>query len=218
MCGLYSFRRSTEEVRALFAYAETPDFPPRPYVAPGGPIAIVRRDRGARHFALVRWGFVPSWSKEVRPGRPLINARAETVLEKPAFRNALARRRGLVPADGWYEWRGEPGRKRPFHIHKPGHALFAFAGLWEAWLGPDGSELESAAIVTTAASPDTAHIHARMPVALDPACFEDWLDAERVPARAAAALLAPPPAGTFLLEPAVMERAAPARRSQPSLL
>ena len=142
MCGLYSFRRSPEETRTLFQYIEEPDFPPRAYVAPASPIAIVRAERGERHFALVRWGLIPAWVKEVTPGRPLINARGETVLEKPSFRNAMKRRRCLIPADGFYEWKGDvPGKKQPFHIHRPGHALFAFAGLWEHWQGADGSEL-----------------------------------------------------------------------------
>ena len=100
MCGLYSLAKSPSETRALFRYEEEPDFPPRTHVAPGQPIAVVRMEEGRRHFALVRWGFIPSWLKEVKPGKLLINARAETVLEKPSFRNAMRRRRCLVPADG----------------------------------------------------------------------------------------------------------------------
>ena len=123
MCGLYSFRKSPEETRTLFNYLEEPDFPPRRYVAPGGPIAIVRADKGKRHFALVRWGLVPSWVKEIKPGKPLINARAESVIEKPSFRNAMKRRRCLIPADGFYEWTGDvPGKKQPWFVHRPGDA------------------------------------------------------------------------------------------------
>ena len=103
MCGLYSFKSSAEESRALFQYPETPEFPPRAYVAPMSPMAIVRAERGQRHFALVRWGFIPAWVKEVKPGKPLINARGETAMEKPSFRNAMKRRRCLIPADGFYE-------------------------------------------------------------------------------------------------------------------
>ena len=106
MCGLYSFRKSPEETRALFGFLDEPDFPPRAHVAPGQPIAIVRMEEGQRRFALVRWGFVPSWAKELPAGKPLINARGETVMEKPTFRNAMRRRRCLVPADGYYEWSG----------------------------------------------------------------------------------------------------------------
>ncbi|MBI3674657.1 MAG: SOS response-associated peptidase, partial [Rhizobiales bacterium] len=149
MCGLYSFRKSAEETRSLFDYVERPDFPPRSYVAPGGPIAIVRENEGQRHFALVCWGLVPAWAKEVKPGKPSINARGETVLQKPGFRNAMRRRRCLIPADGFYEWAGEPGRKQAHFFHRPDGGLFAFAGLWEHWMGPDGSELETGLIITT---------------------------------------------------------------------
>ena len=167
MCGLYSFRRSPEETRTLFNYLERPDFPPRQYVTPGGPMAIVRQNHSGRHFGLVRWGFVPSWAKEVQPGKPLINARSETILEKPSFRNAIRRRRCLIPADGFYEWEGDvPGKKRPYFIHRPDHGLMAFAGIWEHWLGPDGSELETAAIITTA-NIHVFHIAASLGRAID---------------------------------------------------
>jgi putative SOS response-associated peptidase YedK len=112
MCGLYSFRKSAEETRSLLQYLEELEFPPRTYVAPQSPIAIVREENNERHFALVRWGFIPSWVKEIKPGKPLINARSETLQEKPSFRNAVRRRRCLIPADGYYEWLGDvPGRK-----------------------------------------------------------------------------------------------------------
>src|SRR4029453_16489221 len=104
MGHLYSFRAAPEEARRHFGYIEQPDFPPRPHVKSAGPIAIVRADKGVRHFALVRWGLIPSWVKVVGPGNPLINARAETVLEKPSFKHAMGRRRCLVPADGFYEF------------------------------------------------------------------------------------------------------------------
>lgn len=221
MCGLFSLRRGPEQVRALFGYDDEARFPPRPYVAPGGPIGIVRRERGSRRFALVLWNFVPGWAKEVRAGRPLINARAETVMEKPTFRSALMRRRCLVPADGYYEWKGDvPGRKQPFHIRKADGGLVALAGLWEHWQGPDGSELETAAILTTSASPDVSEVHERMPVIVAPEHFEAWLDVDGVGAREVLPLLAPAPAGLLLAEPAVMER--PKRPSsepeQPRLL
>jgi putative SOS response-associated peptidase YedK len=180
MCGLYSFRKSPEEVKALFGYPEQPNFPPRDHVAPGQPIAIVRGERENRHFALVRWGFVPSWTKEMKPGKPLINARSETVFEKPSFRHAIRRRRCLIPADGFYEWKGDvPGKKQPFHITRPGEELFAFGGIWEHWMAPDGSELESAAILTTAPNAMMEPIHNRMPVIIEPKDFSKWLDHSR---------------------------------------
>lgn len=144
MCHLFSFRKSAEETRHLLNYLERPDFPPRTHVAPLSPIAIVRSENNERHFALVRWGFIPSWVKEIKPGKPLVNARSETLLEKPSFRNSFRRRRCLIPADGFYEWQGNvPGKKIPHLIHRPDHGLFAFAGLFEHWMGPDGSELET---------------------------------------------------------------------------
>jgi putative SOS response-associated peptidase YedK len=207
MCGLYSFRKSAEETRSLFDYLEQPDFPPRTYVAPGGPIAIVRMEQGIRHFALVRWGFVPSWVKEIKPGRPLINARGETVAEKPSFRNAMKRRRCLIPADGFYEWLGDvPGKKIPYFIHRPDDALFAFAGLWEHWMGADGSELETGVIVTTTPNREVSQVHDRMPVVIQPQDFGTWLSGE--PADAAA-LIRPAPDGYFVLEPTRIERNAP---------
>ncbi len=210
MCGLYSFRRSPEETRTLFNYLEEPDFPPRQYVAPGGPIAIVRADKGERHFALVRWGLVPSWVKEIKPGKPLINARAESVLAKPTFRNAMKRRRCLIPADGFYEWTGDvPGKKQPWFIHRPDDALFAFAGLWEYWMGADGSELETAAIITGEPNQTIAKIHNRMPVVIEPQDYGRWLDVENVEALAASSLLKPAPEDYFIVEPTRIERTAP---------
>ena len=207
MCGLYSFRTSAEETRSLFAYMEEPDFPPRTYVAPGGPIAIVRHDQGQRHFALVRWGFVPSWVKEIKPGKPLINARGETVLEKPSFRNAMKRRRCLIPADGFYEWKGDvPGKKQAFFIHRPDDGLFAFAGLWEHWMGADGSELETGLIITTEPNRVVAAIHTRMPVVIEPREFDTWLTGE---VKDAAALLHPSSDDYFTAEPTRVERSAP---------
>jgi len=192
MCGLYSFRKSPEEVKAMFGYPEQPNFPPRDHVAPGQPIAIVRGERDNRHFALVRWGFVPSWTREMKPGKPLINARSEMVYEKPSFRHAIRRRRCLIPADGFYEWMGDvPGNKQPFHITRPDNDLFAFAGIWEHWTSPDGSELASAAILTTEPNAMMAKIHTRMPVIIKPESFTKWLDHSRPDGRTVEKLMRP---------------------------
>ena len=157
-------------------------------MAPGGPIAIVRMAEGQRRFALVRWGFVPSWTKEIKPGKPLINARGETVADKPSFRNAFRRRRCLIPADGFYEWQGDvPGKKRPFLFRRPDQGLFAFAGLWEHWAGPDGSELETGLIITTSPNRVAAPIHDRMPAIIAPADYETWLTGETEAARSPSA-------------------------------
>ncbi len=214
MCGLYSFRKPADETRALFNYLEQADFPPRQYVTPASPIAIVTQSAGVRHFKLVRWGFIPSWVKEVKPGKPLINARGETVLEKASFRNAMRRRRCLIPADGFYEWEGDiPGQKRPYFIRRPDDGLFAFAGLWEHWMGADGSELETAAIITTEPNQEISRIHDRSPVVIHPQDFETWLDNENTDAKDAAKLLVPPPDDYFVLEQTRIERKAPLKKA-----
>lgn len=216
MCGLYSFRRSPEEARSLFNYLEQPDFPARQYVTPGGPMAIVRQGKANRHFALVRWGFIPSWAKEVAPGKPLINARCETVLEKPTFRNAIRRRRCLIPADGFYEWQGDvPGKKVPHFIHRPDDGLMAFAGIWEHWMGADGSELESAAIITTDANALVATIHTRSPVIIHPQDFEAWLDCSDDDTAKIVPLMKPAPDDYFVMESTVIARNAPPPKPKP---
>ena len=210
MCYLYSLRTSSEEARLLLNYLEKPDFPPRTYVAPQSPIAIIRAENNERHFALVRWGFIPSWVKEIKPSKPLINARGETLLEKPSFRNAIKRRRCLIPADGYYEWLGDvPGKKIPYFIHRPDHGLFAFAGLWEHWLGVDGSELETVAIITTAPNAAIGQIHDRMPVVIHPENFVPWLDVTNVGGEKAMQFLKPAPEDYFVFEPTRIERNAP---------
>jgi putative SOS response-associated peptidase YedK len=217
MCGLYSFKSAPEEARSLFKYLEQPVFPPRQYVTPGGPIAIVRQGiDGARHFTLVRWGFVPSWAKEIQPGKPLINARSETIVDKPSFRNAIRRRRCLIPADGFYEWEGDiPGKKRPWYIHRPDHSLMAFAGIWEHWMGPDGSELETAAIITTVANALVETIHPRSPVVIHAEDFETWLDVKSDDMRGVVPLLRPQTDDYFKMEPTVITRNAPPPKPEP---
>jgi putative SOS response-associated peptidase YedK len=220
MCGLYSFKSAPEEARLLFKYLEQPVFPPRQYVTPGGPMAVVRHGLeggvAGRHFALVRWGFVASWVKEIVPGKPLINARSETVLEKPTFRNAIRRRRCLIPATGFYEWEGDvPGKKQPYYIHRPDHSLMAFGGIWEQWMGPDGSELETAAIITTTANALVATIHPRSPVIIDPDDFESWLDPSLESAHDIVPMLGPAPDDFFEMEPTVVARNAPPAKPKP---
>ena len=211
MCGLYSLQKSPRETRAWFKYRDEAEFPPRAHVAPGQPIGVVRMENGERHFALVRWGFIPSWVKEVKPGKPLINARGETVMEKPSFRNAMRRRRCLVPADGYYEWSGAEGRKVPFFVQQPDRGLFALAGLWEHWMGADGSELETATLMTIAPNAELSTIHDRMPVVIAPADYETWLTGEP---EDAAKLIRPAPDGSFVMEPTTIGRA-PAPRPPP---
>jgi putative SOS response-associated peptidase YedK len=216
MCGLYSFRKSPEETRSLFNYLEQPNFPPRQYITPGGPIAIVREGADKQpQFALVRWGFIPSWVKEIQPGKPLINARSETIYQKPSFKNAIRRRRCLLPVDGFYEWQGDvPGKKQPYYIHRPDHALFAFAGIWEHWMGADGSELESAAMITGEPNLLVATIHTRCPVVIHPPDFQRWLDGTEEDVKD---LLKPPPDDYFTMEPTTIARNAPPPKPKPEL-
>jgi putative SOS response-associated peptidase YedK len=194
MCGRYAVVSSPEALRALFRYAQQPNFPARYNVAPTQPIAIVRLVDGKREFALVRWGLLPPWVKEPKSFTLLINARGESVLDKPAFRNAMRRRRCLIPADGFYEWKRSGARgKQPYFVRQKSGAPFAFAGLWESWMGPNGEELETAAIVTTSANRTLAPIHERMPVILPPEAHDLWLDNAAADAETAASLIVPAP-------------------------
>lgn len=178
MCTRYSLTSPPEAVRELFAAPGVENFPPRYNIAPSEPVLIARNDiNGRPELQLVRWGLIPSWVRDPRTLRsPLINARAETAAEKPAFRGALRHRRCLIPTTGFYEWSGKRGARQPYLIKLKGNELFALAGLWEGWLGADGSEIETMAILTTAANGDVSHVHDRMPVILEPDSFERWLD------------------------------------------
>jgi putative SOS response-associated peptidase YedK len=197
MCARYVITSPAQAVRALFGYAELPNFPRRYNVAPTQPIPIVRLNGGKRSFALVRWGFLPSWVKDPRGFSLLINARGESVLDKPAFRNAIRRRRCLLPADGFYEW-SDATPRRPYFVRPKSGAPIAFAGLWETWCGPNGEEVDTATIVTTQANHLLAPIHDRMPVIVPPDAFNLWLDCANVDATTATALFAP--AADALLE------------------
>ena len=190
MCGRYAITTAPEAIRALFGYLEQPNFPPRYNIAPTQPVPIVRMAEGKRQLALVRWGLIPAWVKDPRAFSLVINGRGESVLDKPAFRNAMKYRRCLFPADGFYEWKREGERKRPYFVRLKSGQPMAFAGLWESWMGPNGEEQETAAIVTTTASRSIAHIHDRMPVIVPPEAFDFWLD-PKVDAEMATALIQP---------------------------
>jgi putative SOS response-associated peptidase YedK len=193
MCGRYVITSSPEAFRNLFRYPEQPNFPPRYNVAPTQPIPVVRLNEGARQFVLMRWGLLPSWVKDPKTFALLINARGESVTQKPAFRAAMKRRRCLIPADGFYEWKSVAGRKVPYFVRAGSGVPLAFAGLWETWTGPDGEEIDTAAIVTTSANRTLADIHGRMPVIVPPEAFDLWLDCANVDAVTASALIVPAP-------------------------
>jgi putative SOS response-associated peptidase YedK len=193
MCGRYAVTSAPEAIRALFGYPEQPNFPPRYNVAPTQPIAIVRLMDGKRQFALVRWGLLPSWVKDPKDFTLVINARGESVMDKPAFSAAMKRRRCLVPADGFYEWKAIRASKQPYYVRAKSGIPLAFAGLWETWTGPNGEEMETATIVTTRANHTLADIHERMPVVVSPDAFNLWLDCANVDDKTAASLIAPAP-------------------------
>jgi putative SOS response-associated peptidase YedK len=148
-------------------------------IAPTQEAPVVRESpEGTREIAMLRWGLVPAWAKEIGVGTKMINARGESVAEKPAFREAMAKRRCLVPASGFFEWKGTPGRKQPFAITVPDRPLFAFAGLWETWRPRGGEPVETFTIVTADANGAVAQIHDRMPVILPKEAEDAWLRAD----------------------------------------
>jgi putative SOS response-associated peptidase YedK len=186
MCGRYTLASTTPaQLRARFPLGESVQIEQRFNVAPGDDVVAVVMREGAPTGALLRWGLVPPWAEDPRVGFKMINARAETVADKPAYRGPFQRGRCLIVADGFYEWQREAARQ-PFHITRGAGEPFAFAGLRTAWRDPsdpDGELLRSCTIVTTAANAAIQHIHPRMPVILDPADEEDWLDPHTPPGR-----------------------------------
>jgi putative SOS response-associated peptidase YedK len=178
MCGRYANFTPVREFARLFgARTGMPDLAPRYNVAPSSPVLACRADPGGgRELVVLTWGLVPPWAKDPKTGHRMINARAETVAVKPAFRSALRRRRCLIAADGFYEWRAGMRHKQPYFIRMKGGRPFAFAGLWERWQGIEGEVIESCAIVVTQASKGVEIIHERMPVVVRPEDYSLWLD------------------------------------------
>jgi putative SOS response-associated peptidase YedK len=223
MCGRYSLTHTATELADRFGVQGEIPLAPRYNIAPTQPILIIREDRHrdyVREAAHVVWGLIPPWAKDTSIAAKMINARADSVAEKPAFRHAFKRRRCLVPVSGFYEWRKKPvpppervpdlfagedltqveegtGQaqtkfiREPFFIHMISGELFAFAGLWEIWDGPNGETIESATILTTAANSLMTPIHDRMPVILPADAYEVWLDSKSEDTEAAQKLLCP---------------------------
>jgi len=187
MCGRMTMRANPSDVARIFdaelgeVEAETLyELGPRYNVAPTQPIPVVVEREGGRAVELHRWGLVPSWAKSAAAGARMINARAETIATSPAFRASFQRRRCVIPADGFYEWRREGTRKQPFLIHAPDDSLLAFAGVWAPWRDPGTGEwLLSAAVVTTAANATVGQLHNRMPVILSPDEWRLWADPDQ---------------------------------------
>jgi putative SOS response-associated peptidase YedK len=196
MCGRFTLRTPSNVLVTQFQLAVDPQLPLRFNIAPTQPVAVVRQTSAdsPRELAMLHWGLIPSWAKDPKMGARMINARAETVAEKPSFRAAFRRRRCLVLADGYYEWQSTGGRsKQPYYIRRRDDAPFAMAGLWEHW--PKGDPpIESCTVITTAANDLTRPIHDRMPVILNEADYARWLDPEL---EDAGALLMPQEEGTL---------------------
>lgn len=180
MCGRYSFTQVAEALADKFQVKEVPPLSPRYNIAPTQQIATVsvNSESSERQLKMLRWGLIPSWAKDVKMGAKLINARAETVAEKPAFRAAFKKRRCLILADGFYEWQTQNGEKQPFYFRLENGETFAFAGLWEHWEKGEGEPIESCTILTTEANELMRPIHDRMPVILEAKNYEQWLDPE----------------------------------------
>jgi len=181
MCGRFRLARSKELLDEAFGAVDGPvpvEWSPRYNVAPGQSIVAVRQDaaRPVRELVKLRWGLIPAWAKEASVGYKMINARAETAAEKPSFREAMKRRRCLIPADGFYEWKKAGGKKLPYCFTMADDAIFAFAGLWERWRNPAGEPIESCTILTTEPNELAREIHDRMPVILAPEDYDLWLD------------------------------------------
>ncbi|MBQ17524.1 MAG: hypothetical protein CMJ65_10405 [Planctomycetaceae bacterium] len=205
MCGRFNLRASASELAMFFDIVFDPpllsQLAPRYNIAPTQPVLIVRVESDQARPALVRWGLVPGWARDPETGNRMINARGETVAEKPSFRAAFQRRRCLVPASGFYEWqKTNRSQKQPWHVHRPDDAPFAFAGIWEPWEAADGSAMETCAIITTRANTKMAPIHDRMPVILASEDFGSWLDPGNNQTAALESLLVPCPDGTLVTD------------------
>jgi putative SOS response-associated peptidase YedK len=197
MCGRYRLSRRKQLIAEYFETDNEVDWEPRYNIAPSQPVGVIRQDpaRPQRQFTLARWGLIPSWASDASIGFKTINARAETVASKPAFRDAFMSRRCLLPADGFFEWRRSGKEKQPFHFGMQDDSLFAFAGLWDRWRDPAGAVIESCSILTTTPNSLLADMRDRMPVILRPEHYDLWLDPGFKDVKALAEVLAPFDAG-----------------------
>jgi putative SOS response-associated peptidase YedK len=194
MCGRYRLSRRKQIIEEHFdAVSGEEDWSPRFNVAPTQPVPVIRQHpkEPIRQLSLMRWGLIPSWAKDSSVAASMINARAETAVTKPAFRDALKSRRCLIPADGFYEWVRAGKTKQPYCFEVNGGELFAFAGLWDRWKDRSGNSVETCSILTTTPNTVTAAVHDRMPVILDPDAYDVWLDPGMTNVGAASELLMP---------------------------
>lgn len=175
MCGRFTLHTPPGVLQEHFGVDAVPAMPASYNIAPSQDIAAVRAGEDRRSMTLLRWGLLPSWAREAKTGYRMINARAETVADKPAYRTAFRLRRCLIPADGFYEWRQTGDGKQPYHIRMKGSGVFAFAGIWERW-EREGEVIESCSIIVTAANDTIRPVHDRMPVIVAPRDYAPWLD------------------------------------------
>ena len=203
MCGRFTLFEADKVLSKEFGVSGVPPLSPRYNIAPSQPVAAVRAaSAGAgRELVLLRWGLIPSWSKDPSIGNRLINARAETVREKPSFRGAFRRHRCLIPANGFYEWQRQEHGKQPYFVRMRDERLFSFAGLWDRWESPDKGVIETCTILTTAANAVLAPLHDRMPVILPPGEYDRWLDPALKDLDSLAPLLVPFPPEEMLAFP-----------------
>jgi len=207
MCGRYTVRATWQEIIQLFhvTQAQAVEWMPRYNIAPTQDVPIVRANGATRELRRVRWGLIPAWAKDEKMGSRMINARAETIAEKPSFRTAFRRRRCLVVTDGFYEWKTMGKTKQPYFIQRADQQPFAFAGLWEQWWGPPEQRriepLETCTIITTDANPFMAPLHDRMPVILSAADYEPWLKADHPDVDELPRLLQPYPVDDLQMYP-----------------
>jgi len=208
MCGRLTQIRAVDLFRAMVRVLDAPGLAPRYNVAPTQAVAAVRQrpDSDDREVVLLHWGLIPSWAKDPAMGARMINARAETVADKPSFRAALRRRRCLIPADGFYEWQAVGSQKQPYYIRPRDEAQpFALAGLWEHWERGEGRRIESCTIITTTANDLLRPLHDRMPVIVAPADFDLWLDPGVQNPEAVRPLLSPYPEEAMAMYPVTRE-------------
>lgn len=191
MCGRFVLTANPDMVQQTFNLSTMPaEMQARYNIAPTQPIALITNDN-PDELTFYTWGLIPSWSKDTSGAAKLINARSETAAEKPSFRAAFKRRRCIIPTDGFYEWQQQGSDRVPLFIHKEDRELFGFAGLWEIWHSPDGSEIRSCTILTTEANDFMKPIHTRMPVILRPDDYPLWLSGGEEPISSLQALMKP---------------------------
>jgi putative SOS response-associated peptidase YedK len=200
MCGRFTLRTPVADIAEIFGVLRLDESENRYNIAPSQAVPVVRQNGPSRELTLMRWGLIPRWARDPKIGLRTINARAETVATKPAFRDAFKRRRCLIPADGFYEWKKDGSKKkRPFYIHRRDGRPFGFAGLWERWERADSKPIESCTVITTDANDVLQDLHDRMPVILPEESYDRWLDPKWKDDAKLSAMLTPFPGNELTL-------------------